>query len=213
MRRLAVLLTTVLTVLAVGGGTATAATPRATELFPRIAKATSVFPSNALTVRDPAQRTGRRVALPLPDCAVRPTDCNSVRLLNQLDGFDLDPRLALTFDRPVDPAAVAAGTFLFSLRGGPRIGLDRVVLDAATNTVHAHPAVQLTPGTTYVLLSGLGGTGEGGRPAGLGFSVFTTLSATDGLTDMVRQLDDGSAFAAAGLTRSEERRVGKECLL
>ena len=67
MRRLAVLLTTVLTVLALGGATATAATPRATELFPRIAKATSVFPSNALTVRDPAQRTGRRVALPLPD--------------------------------------------------------------------------------------------------------------------------------------------------
>lgn len=194
--RFAVLLTTVATALAVGGASATAAPP---PTLAGVARAVSVFPSNNLTVRDPAQRTGRRVDLPLPDCTTRPTDCSTVRLLDQLDGFDLDPRVALRFDRPVDPAAVAAGSFLFSL-GGPRIGLERVVYDAATSTVYAHPVSQLRPGTTYVLLSGLGGTGRGGLPAGLGFSLFTTMSATDGLTDMVRQLDDGSAYAAAGVT-------------
>jgi len=196
--RLTILLTTALVALGLTGGTATAAPPQTAPLWSDVATAVSVFPSNATTVFDPAQRTLLRVNLPLPDCAARPTDCNTVRQLNQLDGFDLDPRIALRFNRPVDPAAVAAGSFLFSF-GGPRIGLDRVVYDAATNTVYAHPKDQLQPGSTYLLLSGLGGTGRGGLPAGLGFSVFTTLSATDGLTDMVRQLDDGTARAAAGL--------------
>ena len=61
------------------------------------APAVTLFPSNTLTVRDPLQLTGRRVALPLPDCATAPTDCNTVKQLNQLDGFDIDPRISLTF--------------------------------------------------------------------------------------------------------------------
>src|SRR5215475_2642228 len=56
----------------------------------------TLFPSNALTVRDFTQLTGRRVNLPMPDCPTNPTDCNTVTELNQLDGFDIDPRISLT---------------------------------------------------------------------------------------------------------------------
>ncbi|CAN5783185.1 hypothetical protein BH18ACT7_BH18ACT7_19370 [soil metagenome] len=156
----------------------------------------SLFPSDTLTVADPAQLTGRRVNLPPPDCATHPTDCNTVALLNQLDGFDLDPRLALRFDAPVDAAEVAAGTTVRAVASGWSTGVDRVVYDAATYTVYAHPVDQLAPGTTFRLRVG------GAAPAQ---STFTTLSATDGLHDLRRQLDSGAAFAAAGITDRELR--------
>ena len=59
--------------------------------------APSLFPSDSLTVKDGRQLTGERLALPLPDCSARPSDCDDTRLLNELDGFDLDPR------RPAGP--------------------------------------------------------------------------------------------------------------
>ena len=145
----------------------------------------SVFPSDTLTVRDLAQRTGRRVALPRPDCAARPTDCRVAALLDQLDGFDLDPRLALRFARPVDPIGVGSATTITG--GGIRTGVDRIVYDRVTNTVYAHPARQLAPATTYRLRSGTL------------TSTFTTMSATAGLTTMRRQLDSGFAFTYAGI--------------
>jgi len=160
------------------------------------ATAVSLFPSDNLTVADPAQLTGRRIALPTPDCATRPTDCNTVALLNELDGFDLDPRLALRFDAPVDAARVAARTTIRAVGSGWSTGVDRVVYDAATYTVYAHPVDQLAPGTSFELrISGL-------NPAQ---TTFTTMSATDGLHDLRRQLDSGEAFTAAGITDRELR--------
>jgi len=103
---------------------AATAAPRALDA--PSSRVVSAFPSDASTVPDPAQLTGRRVNLPLPDCGVRPTDCNTVRLLNQLDGFDLDPRLAVTFDRAVDPAAVAAGMRVTPVGGSSGTGVDRL---------------------------------------------------------------------------------------
>ncbi len=178
-----------------------AATVLALGLAPGTAAATgrgggerlvSAFPSNALTVADRAQKTGLRVNLPLPDCTVQVTECNSVALLNQLDGFDLDPRIALTFDRAVSPSAAVAGVRITQQGGRFSTGLDRVVYDAATNTVYAHPVDQLAPGTTYRISFPAPRADRGGPR-----TEFTTLSATDGLTDMITQLDDGSAYRAA----------------
>ncbi len=156
----------------------------------------SLFPSDSLSVADPGQLTGRRVSLPVPDCATHPTDCNTVELLNQLDGFDLDPRLALRFDRPVDAAEVAAGTTIRAAGGGWSTGVNRVVYDAATYTVYGHPVDQLAPGSTFILRVG------GARPAR---ATFTTMSATDGLRDLRRQLDGGVAFAAAGISEDDRQ--------
>jgi Bacterial Ig-like domain len=157
----------------------------------------SLFPSDSLTVRDPSQLTGRRVALPLPDCATHPTDCNTIRELNMLDGFDIDPRIALTFDGPVDAIAIAAHTTVTSIgQGRPTTtGVDRVVYDATTHTVYAHPTDQLAPDTTYELR--LHGDNQNGIPAA--HTTFTTESATTDLLDMRAQLDSGTAYALAGI--------------
>ena len=66
----------------------------------------SLFPTDALTVADPGQITGRRVALPTAGCGAAIT-CGLVQELNELDGFDLDPRIAVRFTGAVDPAAAA----------------------------------------------------------------------------------------------------------
>jgi len=160
-------------------------------------RVTALFPTDALTVRDRSQATGRRVALPHPDCRVRPTDCHDIALLNRLDGFDLDPRLALRFDRPVDPAAVAGAIRIAPAhdRDNASVGVDRVVYDAASHTVYAHPARQLAPGTTYRLT--VGRRAQRLHPA---HTTFTTESAPSGLLAMRRQLDDGSAYQAAHLS-------------
>jgi len=169
-------------------------------------RAVSVFPTDALTVADTTQLTGRRIDLPLPDCDERRTDCHTVRLLEQLDGFDLDPRLALRFDQAVDPYAVAANTRVRRAAGGFTTGVDRVVYDAATHTVYAHPQRQLAPGTEHVLEV------QASRGVPAAGSRFTTLSATDGLLDMRRQLTSGAAYEAAGL-EGDERRLDVDAVV
>jgi len=153
----------------------------------------SVFPTDDLTVADPGQLTGRRIALPTTDCGA-PVSCGLVQQLDQLDGFDLDPRIAVQFSGPVDPAEVAARITVRQADGGWRTGVDRVVWDPATSTLYAHPADQLAPGTTYRLRV------RGGPANGSAHATFTTMSAPDGLLDLRRQIDDGSAFRAAGIT-------------
>ena len=165
------------------------------------APAGAIFPSDSLTVKDPAQATGRRVALPLPDCAVRASDCHEIRLLNQLDGFDLDPRVAIAFRTPVDPASLTArDVSVTPTSGGPALGLNRLVWDAATNTLHGHPTAQLQPATTYriAVAKGVGGS--------TGWSTtFTTMSAPRQLLQMRQQLDDGTAYTAAGIPAAQRR--------
>ncbi len=189
---------TALAVVGIGAG-ATAAGANATSAPPmQRARLVGLFPSDRQTVRDASQLTGRRVALPLPNCTQRPTDCNTVRLLDQLDGFDVDPRLALTFDRSVDPAAVAAAMSITAdadRSSSARIGVDRIVYDPSTHSVYAHPARQLALSSRYTLT--VCGTVQNHLPTAA--TTFTTESATSGLLAMRRQLDSGVAYRAAGI--------------
>jgi hypothetical protein len=181
----------VLGALALTATLAVTATPAAAGP-PKEAEPVSVFPTDDLTVRDRAQLTGRRVALPTEDCG-QPVLCGLVRELDELDGFDLDPRIAVRFDGPVDPAEAAARVTVQEERGHWRTGVDRVVWDPATNTLYAHPAEQLAPGTTYRLQVQRGPASEGTH------ETFTTMSATDGLLDLRGQIDSGEAFTVAGI--------------
>jgi hypothetical protein len=190
-RRAAVLAAGVLVAGALAGAPARAAPAPEPSSAPSPARALELFPTDALTVSDRAQATGRRIALPRPDCTTRRTDCAALTLLDQLDGFDLDPRIAVRFDRAVDPRAVAAATVV--LGGGRLTGVDRVVYDPATYTVFAHPVRQLDPGTAYRLAV---------LPTDrtrYATTTFTTLSATHGLDTMRRQLDSGLAYTVAGI--------------
>src|SRR5437588_1742600 len=77
----------------------------------------SPFPSDMFTVADPQQLTGMRVNLPFPNCATHPSDCADITLLNQLDGFNTQPRLAIPFDGEIDPTSVSSST-VFLVRFG-----------------------------------------------------------------------------------------------
>ncbi len=105
--------------------------------------AASIFPSDRFTVRDWSNTSFRRVALPLPDCAVRPSDCADVAVINTLDGFSTQPRITVPFTGDIDPATVTSSTvYLLNLgdtmtmRGfGHKVGINQVLWDPATKTL------------------------------------------------------------------------------
>ena len=70
------------------------------------------FPSDRFTLADPSQITGVRMNLPKPDCATGPSDCADIDVINTLDGFNLEPRLAIPFSGPIDPATATSDTIL-----------------------------------------------------------------------------------------------------
>ena len=65
------------------------------------AQVESLLPSDRLTAPDPGQLTGRRVALPAPDCAVDAAGCDEVKLLDELDGWSVNPRIRVRFSGPI----------------------------------------------------------------------------------------------------------------
>lgn len=121
------------------------------------------FPSNALTVPDPAQKTGRRVNLPLPDCASEVSACSEINALNAFDGFSVAPRLRVQFTGPVNTDTLRDGIFLIALDNltdeefglgpaGSLIPINQVIYDPETNTVFAKPDQVLDQHRKYALL-------------------------------------------------------------
>jgi hypothetical protein len=119
------------------------------------------FPSNHFTVADDTQNTGRRVNLPLPDPTTNPSDYEDTQVLNTLDGFNLQPRLSIPFDGPIDVTSVSSNTvFLVSLgdtldpqdHGGQVVGINQVVWDIATTTLHVESDQLLDQHTRYALI-------------------------------------------------------------
>jgi len=108
------------------------------------------FPTDYLTVPDPAQKTGVRVNMPLPDCTVQVTDCPTIRLLNNFDGFNLNPRFRVHFSAPVDPNTLGNAIFFIALdnitneeaginQTGQVIKVNRLFYDPVTNIAYGKP--------------------------------------------------------------------------
>ena len=106
------------------------------------------FPTDALTVADTAQKTGRRVNLPLPNCAAPGARCAELTAVNQLDGFNLRPRLRVRFTAAINPDTLRDGVAFVALdnlsteeyglqREGQAVPINEVVWDPATNTGYA----------------------------------------------------------------------------
>jgi hypothetical protein len=117
------------------------------------------FPTDLFTVADPSHNTGLRVSLPKPDCAVRRSDCADIDVLNTLDGFNLQPRVSIPFSGAIDVATVNSGNvFFLSLGdalgggGGQAIGINQVVWDPETFTLHAESDELLDQHTRYALI-------------------------------------------------------------
>ena len=121
----------------------------------------SPFPTDRFTLADSTQNTDRRVNLPMPNCATRPSDCLDVALLNQLDGFNTQPRISIPFEGAIDPATVNSNT-VFVIRVAdtsnpgifdPKIiGINQVVWDTLTNTLFVQTDERLDQHTTYLLI-------------------------------------------------------------
>jgi hypothetical protein len=136
-------------------GTAHVRQARVQPLFDLSTPDGGPFPSDRFTVADPDQLTGRRVNLPRPpDCAATPSDCEDIAVLNQLDGFNMLPRVSIPFSGDIDPASVTGNVFFLKLNGGPtpRISLNYVVWDPATHELSGRPDVPFEQHTTYVLV-------------------------------------------------------------
>lgn len=146
---------------------------QAHALFDLNTTAGAPFPSDLFTIADPSQNTGLRVDLPKPDCSARPSDCEDLDVINTLDGFNLLPRLSIPFDSPVDvTTATSESIFLISLgntlpggdTGGHVVGINRVIWDPATNTLHAESDELLDQHTRYALVVTNRLRDLGGRP-------------------------------------------------
>jgi hypothetical protein len=149
-----------------------------------------------LTVPDSTQLTGKRVNLSPPaNCAANKSDCDEITLINRLDGFDLDPRVAIGFAGAIDIGEVTdSSIYVQRSAGGPAIGLNRLVWDPATNTLFGHPKEQLAAGTEYRVVVTGGVNGQAGT------GTFTTMSATAGLNKMQAQLASGQSYTDAGVS-------------
>jgi dienelactone hydrolase len=120
----------------------------------------TLFPSNQFTVLDFSQNTFLRVHLPKPDCTAQPIACEDIDVLNTFDGFNPQPRLTIPFSGAIDVASVSSDTvFLVSLgstRGGGsfghKVGINQIVWDPATLTLHAESDEFLEPHTRYALI-------------------------------------------------------------
>src|SRR5438309_3307679 len=86
-------------------------------LFDLSSTITRPCPSDRFTLFDHDNKTGLRVSLPKPDCAVRSTDCADVAVINTLDGFNLQPRLSIPFSGSIDVSSVSSST-VFLVRVG-----------------------------------------------------------------------------------------------
>ena len=121
------------------------------------------FPSDAFTIPDSAQKTSRRVNLPLPNCDVQPSACSELTLVNQLDGFSVVARVRASFSAAVNTASLTAGVQIVALdnltqeesgiyKPGDVIRINQAVYDSATNTVYAKPDSVLDQHRRYALI-------------------------------------------------------------
>jgi hypothetical protein len=152
-------------------------------LFDLTAPTTGPFPSDWFTVPDRSQNTRRRVSLPVPDCAERASDCADLSVINTLDGFNVQPRVSIPFDGPIDVSTVTSSTvFLVRLgRDGEdcaedrqddggcdersrTIGINQIVWDVLTNVLHVESDELLRQHTRYALIVTDGVRDAGGTP-------------------------------------------------
>jgi hypothetical protein len=142
-------------------------------MFDLSSPARGPFPSDRFAALDLHNNTLLRVNLPKPDCAVFVSDCADLDVINTLDGFNLQPRLSIPFSGPIDPASVSSDTvFLVRLGnalggpGGQVVGINQIVWDPATNTLHAESDELLDQHTRYLLVVTTGVKDAAGDPIG-----------------------------------------------
>jgi hypothetical protein len=113
------------------------------------------------------------VNLPRPDCATHPSECADLAVINELDGFHVRPRVSIPFSDPIDVSTVSSQTVFFVNLGSAlshalpsrRVtGINQVVWDVTTNTLHAYADELLDQHSRYLLVVRRGIRDTFGRP-------------------------------------------------
>jgi len=121
------------------------------------------FPTDFLTTQDAQQRTGMRVALPLPDCSVEPSTCAELGIINTFDGFSLQPRIRVKFSGPINPDTLRGGIYFvwkeqLNLNESPlapvnfTTPINEVVYDPDTHTAFAKPDAIFDQDRRYLIV-------------------------------------------------------------
>jgi hypothetical protein len=198
--------------LGVGGTPASAA---AVSVVQGNTYRTAIFPNDMLTVPDSTQLTGKRVnfrvGVDYPACdSSNYSTCDGLSLINQLDGFDIQPRVAIPFTGPIDVKSITDSN-LFVQGPGGRTQLMQLVFDPATNTLSGITNAQLQENAQYSIVVSSSIKDRAGNPVnacgGACVVTFTTRTAAARLQRIRQALDDGSAFAHAGLSNVADRRL------
>lgn len=134
---------------------------RTYALFNLDSRAESPFPSDWHTIVDHTQNTRHRVNLTTLNCQV--SDCEDLDVINTLDGFNLQPRLSIPFSGAIDVNTVTSETVRLvslgsavpgqdSMPWGTEVGIDQVVWDTFTNTLHVESDALLGQHTRFALI-------------------------------------------------------------
>jgi uncharacterized protein (TIGR03437 family) len=144
-------------------GSTSLPTSAVSVLFDPSTPSTGPFPTNFLTTPDTTQKTGLRANIPVPDCTALPTDCQVAELLNQLDGFDLQPRINVGFSAPVDTTTLTSGIWFVWLNNltndepgqqaaGHVTKINEAIYDPTTNALYAKPDEPFDQHRNYALI-------------------------------------------------------------
>ena len=143
------------------------------------------FPSDQFTIPDRTQITGRQVALPKPDCSKQPSDCEDIAIINTLDGFNLQPRITISFDGAINPSSVTSKSVSLVQFGNPDppriIGINQIVWDPATKTLYVNSDEALDQHAQFALIATQGILDTLGKPvqASAEFTQFLTSGTGD----------------------------------
>ncbi len=177
---------------------------------------TSPFPSDKFTQFDGTQNTKKRVNLPKPDCAVRPSDCADIDVINTLDGFNTQPRITVPFTGDIRLSTVTSDTVYLvnlgdSLTGhgaGQRVGINQISWDVAGKTLVVESNEQLNEHSRYAVvvtngvLDAAGHPIEGGRYQNFRNEPNRDEARDRDLMDYRRSLIDGE-----GASRPARHRI------
>ena len=119
----------------------------------------TVYPSNLFTTADATQLTGLRLDFATTNCG---SSCESLRTINELDGFNLQPQITVRFSGPIDVTTVSSRNF-FLIRLGDAlpegnqskkvVGINQVSFHTTDNVLSAESDEFLEEHTRYAVIA------------------------------------------------------------
>jgi hypothetical protein len=158
-----------------------------------------IFPDNFFTVPDSTQVSGLRVnfrqGIDYAACdSTNYSVCDTFAMLNNLDGFDLQPRVTVPLNGAVKLSSVDDSNFYITDTSGVFVsGLRQLVFDPASNTLSGISDRFLTEDTAFRVVVTSGIQDSSGSPisacSGVCTVPFTTRTASGELVNIRKSMD------------------------